>query len=145
MFGEIVRRTPNFWQQCRNFIRDLRSFGSDVGARKRVEGTNHQICLGEPYFDEVTRQQLLDLPTRDGTLLKTLQRLVDKRDSGVICAAHDLAPIFEGQLGVKWDNLEPKATVPPAKTGYLGWRTSVASVTKSLGRNSGKSWNKSVG
>ncbi|KAH8898600.1 hypothetical protein GQ53DRAFT_816835 [Thozetella sp. PMI_491] len=89
---------PLFWQQCQNFVRDLRSFGSDNGARNRIEGTGHQFYIGNPYFDERTRDKLLAVPTRQGTLLDTLKALEKKRAGGTVCASHDLAPIFEGDF-----------------------------------------------
>ncbi|KAI1324074.1 hypothetical protein F5Y16DRAFT_412257 [Xylariaceae sp. FL0255] len=117
--GPWKNNTPGFWQSCQNFVRDLRSFGSDSAARKRIENTGHQFYLGKPYFDLATTTKLLVVPTNDGTLLDTLKKLETKRAGSTICASHDLAPLFEGELCVSWNKTESKATAHPIKPGFL--------------------------
>lgn len=120
--AEIAEVTPGFWQACQNFVRDLRSFGSDHGARKRIESTGHQFYLGKPYFDEATVGKLLSVPASHGTLLDALKKLENKRAGSTICASHDLAPLYEGELGVSWNKSEAKAIAQPASSGFLSLR-----------------------
>ena len=57
---------------------------------------------------------MLDLPFSRGTLQSALQNLVqrkrerDERDE--ICAAHDLAPVFEAALVLDWNDLKQVQT-----------------------------------
>jgi len=87
----------------RAFVHDLRTFGGDKGSRQRLEGTGHEFYLGSPYFSTSTREKLLKIPTKNGTLETDLRALSDKRRGGEICAAHDLSPLFEAILAVSWD------------------------------------------
>jgi hypothetical protein len=93
---------------CQNFIRDLRCYGGDKGARNRLDSTGHEFYLGQPYFSPKTVSKLLSIPTINGTLQTDLRQLAEKRSGGQICAAHDLAPLFEQTLAVRWDKESSK-------------------------------------
>jgi hypothetical protein len=112
---------------CQNFIRDLRCYGGDKGARNRLNSTGHEFYLGRPYFDSKTVNKLLTIPTINGTLQTDLRLLAAKRSGGEICAAHDLAPLFENVLGVRWDKenlkgvaLHEELSTKPSNPVYIG-------------------------
>ncbi|KAI1762815.1 hypothetical protein GGR53DRAFT_467963 [Hypoxylon sp. FL1150] len=114
---EISKSVPEFRQSCRSFVYDLRTFGKDKGFRARLEGTLHEFFMGMPYFSDSTRDRLMRLPTRNGDLEGTLRALANKRkEDGTICASHDLAPLFEVVLGLRWDKEEGKALFEELKS-----------------------------
>src|SRR5277367_319241 len=109
ILAALSRDIPNFTQACQNFIHDLRTFGGNK-SRQRLDGTGHEFYLGLPYFNSETRERLLKIPTKNGTLETDLRQLAVKRSGGDICAAHDLSPLYEAILGVQWDKLKEKGT-----------------------------------
>ncbi len=86
------------------------TFGGNKASRQRLDGTGHEFYLGLPYFNSETRERLLKIPTKNGTLETDLRQLAVKRSGGDICAAHDLSPLYEAILGVQWDRLKEKGT-----------------------------------
>jgi hypothetical protein len=68
------------------------------------DGTGHEYFLGHPYFDIGEVEKILNLPTGiDVTLLTMLKDLKEKKlGEAELCASHDLAPLFETILEVKW-------------------------------------------
>ena len=54
---------------------------------------------------------MLILPVGDGgTLANAPRKVAEKRQNDIVCASHDLAPIFGSALGVQWDKATKKAT-----------------------------------
>ncbi|OAQ61981.1 hypothetical protein VFPPC_07321 [Pochonia chlamydosporia 170] len=100
MLSEIMTNNPRFHQGCLEFIYDLRNYGNNKGSRARLEGNGHKFYIGAPYFDDATRDRILQLPNYCGTLQLALEDLERKRSGSSICASHDLSPIFESALGV---------------------------------------------
>lgn len=113
---DLIYSVPGFRQACTNFIHDLRTFGGNKGSRARLEGTGHEFYIGEPYFNDDTREKILRLPNAQGTLESALRALAEKRKDGTICAAHDLSPLFESALGLKWDKTMGKAAFSDLKS-----------------------------
>lgn len=109
----LANENSDFRHQCRNFIQDLRAFGTNRAARGRLEGTGHEFYIGKPYFDDAVRDRLLALPTQGSTLEAELRALARKRAGSTICASHDLAPLFESALNVQWDNTKGSAVLMP--------------------------------
>ena len=103
-----------------DFIYDLRNYGSNDKCRKRLDETGHQYYVGKPYFDDGTRDKILQLPVFVGTLLTALENLSKKRSGSTICASHDLAPIFEAALGVAWDKSKNQPSAIPLQSSSSG-------------------------
>lgn len=97
--NEIV----GFKQRAKLFIHDLRHYGKDKRAQGRLDGISNKYFLGLPYFDTRTVEMLLELPVGRSTLGDRLLKMAEKADeNGVVCASHDLAPIFEAAIEIKW-------------------------------------------
>ena len=109
MMASLRDSKPNFTQSCINFIHDLRTFTGNRGSRTRLDATGHEFFLGLPYFDSETRDIILQLKTQGSTVEHDLRALAQKRLGAEICAAHDLAPLFERALGISWDKEREKA------------------------------------
>lgn len=103
----LAQEQAGFSQSCVNFIHDLRTF-SQKGSRERLEATGQEFYLGMPYFSPVTRDKILDIPTKRGNVAGDLSAIAEKR-KGEVCAAHDFSPFFEAILGVEWDKARGKA------------------------------------
>jgi len=128
---QLASEYPAFRQQCRDFIQDLRTFGSNKGARSRLEGSGHEFYIFKPYFDDTIRDRLLALPTQAGTLESELRNLAQKRDGDTLCASHDLAPLLESVLNVRWDKARGAATLGPLPSvGTLSLRNKAKVVVK---------------
>jgi hypothetical protein len=110
ILAALLRDIPNFSGACQDFIHDLRTFGGNKKSRQRLDGTGHEFYLGTPYFNDETRERLLRIPTRNGTLETDLRQLAIKRSGGEICAAHDLSPLYEAVVGIQWDKVKEKDT-----------------------------------
>ena len=106
------------WYRINVFVYDLRHF-QESASQARLEDIADSSFLGLPYFtaDEVAQlkattvhndtKKLEDVIQE--TLNERLQRRMKKRvQSGDfrVCAAHDLAPIFEKALNIKSKDLE---------------------------------------
>ncbi|KAI0379525.1 hypothetical protein F5Y04DRAFT_282945 [Hypomontagnella monticulosa] len=119
----LSESVPGFRQSCHNFIHDLRTYGSNKGSQSRLDETGHEFYMGPPYFDDDTRQKLLSLPAMKAATLETLLKSIAlKRKDTTICASHDLAPIFEAILGIKWDKYSAKAFTEARKSsGGIGF------------------------
>jgi hypothetical protein len=103
ILAALLHEIPNFTEACQNFIHDLRTFGGNKMSQQRLNSTGHEFYLGSPYFNNQTRERLLKIPTISGILETDLRRLALKRRGGEICAAHDLSPLYEANLGVQWE------------------------------------------
>ena len=104
----------NLWYRIRLFLFDLRHFREQSQSRERLEMVIDPSYIGAPYFDqaEVRRLKSMMPPGQESTLEQifeaTLAERLDRRKkkrvaSGDyrVCAAHDLAPIFEQAFQVK--------------------------------------------
>lgn len=105
--------SPDLWYRLHVFIYDLRNFNTNPAARSRLDSTVAVFYLGEPYFS-VEEANLLrntfvgpDSTTLEQAIQTTLDERLERRkkklhESGDfrVCAAHDLAPIFEKSLGI---------------------------------------------
>lgn len=108
--AELSINNSKFSKGCESFIFDLRNLTTNKGSRNRLNQSGHEFYLGPPYFKAETVEKLLELPTQNGTLRSDLRSLSNKRMGSEICAAHDLSPMFENALSVKWDKATGKAS-----------------------------------
>lgn len=108
--AELSVNDSKFTQGCESFIFDLKNMNTNKGSRNRLNQSGHEFYLGSPYFKADIIEKLLDLPNQNGTLRSDLRSLSNKRMGSEICAAHDLSPIFENALAVKWDKVSNKAS-----------------------------------
>ncbi|KEY66505.1 hypothetical protein S7711_10905 [Stachybotrys chartarum IBT 7711] len=120
MIADIRLTVPDFQKSCMDFVFDLRHYGQNDKSRKRLETTGDQYFIGQPYFDNETRNKILQLPIHIGTLEMALDNLLAKRSGSTICASHDLSPIFESVLGVNWDKNKKRASITPALSSSSG-------------------------
>ncbi|CZT03506.1 uncharacterized protein RAG0_10230 [Rhynchosporium agropyri] len=76
-------------------------------AQERLNSTNHMYFLGSNYFSPDFVAKILALPMGMVTVKDKLDQLTDRKvtreNQNEICAAHDLAPLFEAALGIQWD------------------------------------------
>jgi hypothetical protein len=126
-----LKSTPTLWYKIHVLMYDLRNFEAILASRKRLESVLDSSYIGLPYFTEVESKilkgTLIDNSTPheskrrvdnrnaadnhmtlecliETTLNERLERRIKKRiESGDyrVCAAHDLAPIFEKAFNVK--------------------------------------------
>lgn len=93
---------------------DLRHFRSNEASRTRLDTVIALDYIGQPYFSDDKAQTLKDtLVEGERTLQETLDafiqiKLPTRLESRVksesdyrVCAAHDVAPVFEKTFGVK--------------------------------------------
>lgn len=108
-----LQHCPSLWYKIHVFVYDLRNFREKVDSQARLDSIVDASYIGMPYFqpEEVERikstvvnaNQTLEEAIRE-TLDERLERRIKKRaESGDyrVCAAHDLAPVFERALGIK--------------------------------------------
>lgn len=107
-----IQQAPNsLWYRLHVLARDLRHFRSDAAAQARLDAIVDPSYISAPYFtaEEATSVKALDVGGQPlaqlvaATLEERLGRRMKKRvESGDyrVCAAHDLAPVFEKALGV---------------------------------------------
>lgn len=111
---ESLSNIPNFNRLSKLFIRDLRCFGKDLQAQKRLNDTNHPYFLGPKYFSPDTVTKILTIPMGTVTVKDKLdqlaQRKVSREQQNEICAAHDLSPLFEAALGLDWSSVKEEMT-----------------------------------
>ncbi|PMD15319.1 hypothetical protein NA56DRAFT_733873 [Hyaloscypha hepaticicola] len=126
-----LKTTPALWYKIHVLMYDLRNFEAIPASRKRLESVIDPSYIGLPYFTEVESKilkgTLIDNSTPydskkrvdnrnaadnlmtlecliETSLNDRLERRIKKRiKSGDyrVCAAHDLAPIFEKAFNVK--------------------------------------------
>lgn len=105
-----LRSDNALWYKLHVFMYDLRNFRSNSDSRTRLDSVVHEYYLGEPYFSEDEANKVLHT-VPDAATEKTVgeairafyeQKLLQRQKSRAIetgdyriCAAHDLAPIFE--------------------------------------------------
>jgi hypothetical protein len=99
------KKMRGFSELCKLFVHDLRKFSDNESAQERLSASENAYFLGLPYFAPETVEKILGLPFGNKTLRDKLDALKQKKESensGELCASHDLAPIFEAVLEVKW-------------------------------------------
>lgn len=122
--SHLTSAPDNLWYRIHVFIYDLRHFKDNDAARQRLDSIMDASYIGMPYFTPAeaslitntfvsasaestsssTRDRQISLGQHiEETLNTKLTRRNEKRvDSGDfrVCAAHDLAPIFETVFGI---------------------------------------------
>ncbi|WEW57179.1 hypothetical protein PRK78_002641 [Emydomyces testavorans] len=108
-----IQSNSSLWYRLHVFTFDLRNFATDTAARDRLNSVVDVSYLGKPYF---TPEEVEILKSTHGiggseTLMQIIQSTLDERlnrrmkkrvESGDfrVCAAHDLAPVFEKMFGI---------------------------------------------
>lgn len=113
-----LRANRILWYKIHVFVYDLRHF-QENDSQARLECVIDSSYLSLPYFTAGEAAQLKATTVHNNTkklevviqetLDERLQRRMKKRvqsDDFRVCAAHDLAPIFEKVLGIKPKELE---------------------------------------
>jgi hypothetical protein len=108
-----LRNTHSLWYKIHVFVYDLRNFKVRADCQSRLDSIVDASYLGTPYFKQeevdmlkatkVNGEMTLEAAIRN-TLNERLERRMKKRvESGDyrVCAAHDLAPIFETAFNIK--------------------------------------------
>jgi hypothetical protein len=133
---EEIRQDCKLWYKIHVFIYDLRNFRSNDKSRDRLDSVVDTYYLGLPYFNATEADKILhtigDVET--GRTLKELlddffsQKLEKRKKSRMeetadyrVCAAHDLAPIFEKVFRVHPKDLaKNKGFIKVLNKGALG-------------------------
>ncbi|KFX95662.1 hypothetical protein O988_05705 [Pseudogymnoascus sp. VKM F-3808] len=117
---EDFKAQPSLWYKIHVSVFDLRNFHENSKAQERLDSVQDLSYIGAPYFDPAEAQQLkayatdgtnnkpLEILIKD-TLKERLERRMKKRvDTGDyrVCAAHDIAPIFEKAFDIKPKDLQ---------------------------------------
>lgn len=107
---------PTLWYKLTVFLFDLRNFSSNEASRTRLQNVIGEFHLGEPYFttDETSLLLRTMIDDSGGVTLKDaisdfFAKKLETRVRGrvkstgewTVCAAHDLAPVFERAFGVR--------------------------------------------
>lgn len=106
-----IQQFPTLWYKIHVFIYDLHHFHEKIASEARLEQVIDPFYLGLPYFKEDEAEALKNATIQDKTLMhlieESLAERLNRRDkkrasSGDyrICAAHDIAPIFEKAFGI---------------------------------------------
>ncbi|EFQ99989.1 hypothetical protein MGYG_02997 [Nannizzia gypsea CBS 118893] len=104
-----IRSRKSLWYRLHVYIYDLRNFKTDSAAMNRLDSIVDITYLGKPYFNEKEVEILKNTVSNSSgsetlaqkteyTLDERLNRRIKKRVESSdfrVCAAHDLAPIFE--------------------------------------------------
>ncbi|KAJ9298891.1 hypothetical protein DTO271G3_3133 [Paecilomyces variotii] len=119
---EDLRSNSFLWYKVHVFLWDLRNF-QEEDSQARLDSVIDSSYLCLPYFTPEEVNQLKTTKVQDKktlsdiiseTLNECLERRTKKRvESGDfrVCAAHDLAPIFEKALCIKQKDLERDRTL----------------------------------
>lgn len=111
---DALRSQTSLWYRLHVFTFDLRHFRENIDSAARLDRIVDASYLGSPYFSDAEVAQL-KATTVDGgsttfekfiedTLEERLNRRMKKRTESNdyrVCAAHDLAPIFELVFDIK--------------------------------------------
>ena len=144
--SKLSSQNPKFHDNCQLFIRDLNFFAKDGKAKMRLEGTGHQYYIGPPYFTATEVSEILAMKTTHGTIETDLQKLATKKAATYdsVCAAHDLAPIYEMALNMKWDKQTEKTQTLWQKMGGLTLREDKGSQNASKWGRKREAWQEIV-
>lgn len=109
-----LQNTPSLWYKIHVFVYDLHHFREKSSSQGRLDSIVDASYIGMPYFhpDEVTRLKTTVMNAKGQTLeeliAETLNERLKRRTKEFawsgdywVCAAHDLAPIFEKTLGIE--------------------------------------------
>ena len=135
-----LNSNPDFANNARQFIKDLRHFGQNVEVQNRLHHTQHEFFLGQPYFDSRTVEKLLSLPVGRGDLDYELKALIlrkmERNEGDELCASHDLAPLYEAALGLSWEKIkgEVLGALTNLKLGEQSKKSGTSSKAKTLGK-----------
>ncbi len=112
--NQDLQNSAQLWYKVRFSLFDLRHFKEREDSQNRLELVVDPAYIGAPYFEPGEAQCLKSIVLNDGgqtleilvqaTLDEKLNRRMKERvESGDfrVCAAHDLAPVCEGRVGVK--------------------------------------------
>ena len=114
-----LQNDAHYWHKIKVFLFDLRHFSERIDSRDRLELIIDPSYIGAPYFDsseaqrmksfipdgrDITLQELV-LSTLDEKLNRRMKKRVATADYRV-CAAHDLAPVFEKAFCIKPKDLQ---------------------------------------
>jgi hypothetical protein len=108
-----LRSTHSLWYRIHVFVYDLRNFKERADCQSRLDSIIDTSYLGTPYFkqeevDMLKATKVNDEMTLEAVIRNTLDERLERRlkkrvESGDyrVCAAHDLAPIFETAFNIK--------------------------------------------
>lgn len=119
-----IRSRRSLWYRLHVYVYDFRNFRTDSAARDRLDSIVDITYLGKPYFDEEEVEALENTISNssgsqgetlaqkiESTLDERLNRRMKKRVESSdfrVCAAHDLAPIFEAVFDIPPKKLAKK-------------------------------------
>jgi hypothetical protein len=115
---ENIKSRTQLWYKINVFLYDLRHFRTDEQSQERLDGITDPGYLGLPYFTPEESSDLRKIIMPDGNTLESsiektlhvkLERRIKKRvesDDFRVCAAHDLAPIFERAFQIRPKDIE---------------------------------------
>ena len=121
-----LRANNTLWYKLHVFIFDLHHFASCPASQARLDSIIDASYLGLPYFTAAEAAQIKNTKTEDNstsksgvsmTLEESMRQTMEERmqrrmarhaESGDfrVCAAHDLAPILERALRVRWKDVK---------------------------------------
>ncbi|KAF2788292.1 hypothetical protein K505DRAFT_329031 [Melanomma pulvis-pyrius CBS 109.77] len=117
--AEDLRKNRLLWCKLHVFMYDLRNFRSNEASRTRLDTVISLDYIGHPYFSDDEALTLRSTTIRGGSTLqedldtyfnlKLPARLRSRAKSKYdyrVCAAHDVAPLFEKAFGVKEGDLK---------------------------------------
>ncbi|KLJ07726.1 hypothetical protein EMPG_16801 [Blastomyces silverae] len=159
--AQLKDEFPSLWYRLHVLILDLRNFSTDDTSRKRLEQVTDISYLGPPYFSTEEAAALRHTQLEPGNQLlkdrietdlnERLTRRMKKRVASGdfrVCAAHDLAPIFEKAFSInmkkvlKDSQFMTMATSRGLKPSSDGTEWSGLSERKIPGVNNAQSGNK---
>lgn len=109
-----LRENAPLWYKLHVFMYDLRNFRSNAASRARLDAVVSLDYIGQPYFSDAEAETLRNTVVEGGLILTEAldiffqQKLPTRLESRAkseydyrICAAHDVAPVFEKAFGAK--------------------------------------------
>jgi len=110
--ADLMTAPNNLWYRIHVFVHDLRRFKDNETSRTRLDSIADPSYIGAPYFT-AEEAATLKATVVDGekTLARVLEETLDRKletrmkkrvESGDfrVCAAHDLAPVFEKTFNI---------------------------------------------
>ncbi|KAF2448423.1 hypothetical protein P171DRAFT_508628 [Karstenula rhodostoma CBS 690.94] len=109
---QALRQDTALFYRLHVFIHDLRAFRSNASSRARLDAVLAPDYIGRPYFSDAQAAQLRSTVVDEETgetlgqrldclFTEKLAKKLEKGGAWRVCAAHDLAPVFEGVVGVR--------------------------------------------